>query len=740
VTAAGTFTPRPLLETTTPLSGRPVLVTGPSSAAILGGDGSFSLPWDTRGAPIDWGGVYAQGVRLTGPWSLGLGPEGSTIPLGPTTLRALRHWRWAVDTTHEIPGWTISDELVALEDLPGIGRRLTVRSTRPEPTGIRVEATVPPALGLVLIEGVQPYEFHLDAHGPTMVARAHSAALSLDSDPAPTSISVDGRRWNGGTWSGPVHAIRLGYELPVPPGEAATVDWALWGGVLATVDRNPKAGRSSLEGRARWREVAGGPWTDWSGSVPHLELPDDPGLADGFHLATEAIRALYSSPEPEMTGLVAGYPWYSALWFRDVAWMLPAVLWMGDVDRVTAALETAFRYQAPADFALLGATEGELPMQLNPGPIFLYGTSDTSLYYPGIVRRLVHHTGDIGRATPFRPGLGRILHWGNRKVDPTSGLVTNGGEVAAIEGAAHDVGSVQYGIDAFDTTIWDSTDRRDHAIDVQVLWQDALDATAEIGEAFEDTGSTALRARAEAVRAAIVARYRWPEEGYLYDSLHRDGSPVAKVRPNALRAVAAGLFDRSTSRTIVERAGRDDLATPWGVRTLSSRDGAYDPLAYHDGEVWTIATAWAAAAAFQAGLPGTGLGFLDTIAERIREEGGYANECYRGDRPSAFNSCFLLGFSVAPFLTTVFEGLWGLAPRLDRATIRCSPKFPSHWRSASLTGIRLGPGRLDLSWKPGTLTARWDGPFPVVLAGDHASVHLDPGEPASLPVDAPSSG
>jgi amylo-alpha-1,6-glucosidase len=730
----------PLIETRTPLSGRPVLLTGAASAAILGADGSFSLPWDTRGAPLEWGGVYAQGVRLTGPWSVAVGPEGAATVLGPSTLRSLRHWRWAVESEHMVAGLTVTDELLPLEGVSGIGRRLTLRSGAAEGVRLRVESTFRPSLGLVLIEGVQPYEYDLRTHGPTLFARAHGAALAVDSDPLPSTVSVDDRPWIGGARTGPVRKVGMVHDVSVPVGGSATVTWVLWGGVLATVDGNPDTGRAALHARGSWRENAARPWTEWSAGVPRLELPDDPGLAAGFRLATGALRALYAAPEPTMTGLVAGYPWYSALWFRDVAWMLPAVLWMGDVDRATAAVDTAFRYQAPADLALLGATEGELPMQLSPGPIFLYGTSDTSLYYPGIVRRLVDHTGDVERARPFRTGIGRILAWGLKKVDPATELIANGGEVEAMEGASHEIGSVHYGIDAFDTTIWDSTDRRDHAIDVQVLWQSALDAIADIGEGFGDPRVPELRTRASSVRAAIVGRYGWPEERYLYDSLRRDGSAVRKLRPNALRAVEAGLFDLPTSRAILDRAGEDDLTTAWGLRTLSNRDSSYDPLAYHDGQVWTIATAWAAAAAFRAERAAVGVDYLDAIAERIRSEGGYANECYRGDEATAFDSCFLLGFSVAPFLTTVFEGLWGLSPRLARRTIRCQPQFPAHWTSASLTGIRLGPGTLDLTWKSGTLSARWTGPWPVVLVGEHASVHLDPGTTATLAVPGTTAG
>ncbi|HKV90230.1 MAG TPA: hypothetical protein VJQ43_03425, partial [Thermoplasmata archaeon] len=117
----------PLLTTDRPIPARPVLLVGPASAAILGADGSFSLPWDTRGAPIDWGGVYAQGVRLTGPWSVGVGPAGRETPLGPGTLRSLSAWRWRSLATHRVSGIEVLDELLALADASGVGRRLSLR-------------------------------------------------------------------------------------------------------------------------------------------------------------------------------------------------------------------------------------------------------------------------------------------------------------------------------------------------------------------------------------------------------------------------------------------------------------------------------------------------------------------------------------------------------------------------------------------------------------------------------------
>ena len=259
---------------------------------------------------------------------------------------------------------------------------------------------------------------------------------------------------------------------------------------------------------------------------------------------------------------------------------------------------------------------------------------------------------------------------------------------------------MRYGIDSPDTTIWDSVNRSEHAIDVQVLWRQALLAAAELheGGASAKPGSDWVQA-ADRIARSVRDLYPWSEEGYLYDSL-RSGAPVARVRPNALRTVTSGILDPDLSHALVRRAAKEDLTTPWGVRTLSAKDPGYDPLSYHDGEVWTIATAWAAEAALAVGEAALGLQYLRTIGERMDAEGGWANECYRGDRPEAFDSCFLLGFSVAPFLTTLFERLWGLSVDARVPRLEVDPSFPSDWDSASLEQLRIGSGVAALDWTP----------------------------------------
>ena len=699
-----------------PDASRPLLVSGLRAAAIGNGSGELTLLRETRGGPVEWGGVYAEGIRLTGPWSVRI-----VQPSGETTLsesvQEIRVTPTGISSTHTVGAITVLQRVAPVEEAAGvsaIGRRLELVSHAPQPLPVRVETMFSPFLAPVLLEGVKPYEYHVSTRGPDLAVESHGFAFSVHSDPLPHHLCLDRASWIGGKAHREVTEILLDYDLVLAPGAPTSLNWLVAGGLERSLPGAAASAPSALSVASEWSARAEARFAEWESGRPHLELPGLPVLEDGFRLACGALRQLYKSAEPDLEGLVAGFPWYASFWGRDLAWMLPAVLWLGDAGRAEHALETLFRYQARHTLPMLGASEGEIPMQVTAGPIFLFGTSDTSLYYPDLVRRLLEHTGDSRPLEGFGAALDRISAWATAKLDPSTGLLCNGGEVALIRSATDEAGAVHFGFDAVDTTIWDSTDRRDHAIDVQVLYVQMLEALARLAPLRgRDADARELAERAGQLRRGLPALYAWPEETYLADSRTRAGAAVRRVRPNALRMVSAGWLPAETARAVVDRAGRDDLATPWGLRTLSSRDPGYDPEAYHDGQVWPIATAWAAEAALAVGDTATGLRYLTLIAGRIREEHGLANECYRGDRPEPFDSCFLLGFSVAPFLTTIFERLWGIRPRLLERTVSVDPQLPEDIGPARLTNLSLGGGRLDLAVVDRRLEASWRGPFPL---------------------------
>ncbi len=710
-----------------PGPGRPVLVSGLVGFVMLNGAGEWSYVRETRGAPVDWGGAYSQCVRLTGPWLTHVRADGNGSELGRSTIRSLLHTHGGMESDHVVAGLTVHDEVRLPFEGRAICRTLSVGNPSERPVRAEIDLGFDPFLAPVAMEGIKPREYRAERDGAHWRVRSFGFALTVETHPEVETASAGGSRWSGERREGTVGPIGFRWRTEIAPGATSEFHVRIVGGLLdpTFAHRGPPLAEEQR------RPAIDRTFADWEARAPRLAFPDAPGLEAGYRSARAALRRLYAEPDPSIAGLVAGFPWYAAVWGRDLAWMLPAVEWLGDSRWVERSIATAFRFQARASIPVLGGRPGEVPMQVAPGPVFLYGTSDTTLYYPGIVRRHVDHTGSLDFARSVRPNLERALAWGLDKVDPATGLLTHGGEVAAMRRET-EVGEVRVGIDAADTTIWDSTDRRAHAIDVEVLWLEALDSMAALDRAFGSGPAAALEARAGALRAALAARYWWPEEGYAFDTIGPDGGPVPKVRPNALRGIGRGIWNPDEESAIVERARAPDLSTPWGVRTLSNRDPTYDPHAYHDGQVWTIATAWAADAALRSGAFDLGVDYLSTIARRFDEEGGYAAECYDGDRPEPFDACFLLGFSVAPFLSILFETLWGITPKLSEGAIEIRPRFPSRWRSATADGIRLGNGTLSLAWRDGSLTTTWTGPGPVELRGAWGKVRAEPGVAVAL--------
>jgi glycogen debranching enzyme len=718
-----------------PTSAAPILLTSLASAALLDGRGDLELVREMRGAPTDCGGVIAQCVRLTGPWRLALrsGGEESSLPailLG--SERGPAEWV----SRHRWNGFELVQRVAAVDGVPAVVRSL--RCARPEgPSAtLSVTSSFAPFLLPVLVEGIRPRYFRVDTAADELRIRQRGFALSCRSNELPTRLFLNRGSWVGGRYQGRLDEVGIEYELPVAPDSPVELRLLVAGGLDRTLDAAAEPARRILSDPSAAAAAVAAADRSWEEGTPTLRFPDAPALEAAYRSARASLRRLYAAPGDDLTGLVAGFPWYSAIWVRDLAWMLRAVLWLGDLDWVRRSIDTALRFQSRGPVPMLAGEAGELPMQLTPGPVFFYGTSDTTLYFPSLMIRWVEHAGAGAPPDGWKEGLRSMVAWGEGRSDPVTALLRNGGEAEEISAATRSLARVRYGIDSPDTTIWDSTDRRDHAIDVQVLWWETLGTASAILTDAPGDGSTRWRSLADRVAETIRTRYAWEREGYLYDSLRR-GAPVEQLRPNALRAVSAGLVPVAQARRIVERAAADDLTTPWGVRTLSSRDPAYHPEAYHDGEVWTIATAWAADAALAVGDRDRGLGYLTTISERIAAEGGFANECYRGDRPEPFDSCFLLGFSVAPFLTVLFERLWGITIDARAGRLAVRPSFPAGWRSASVQHLRLGGGFAALDWAPGRVRVGWSGPGTISVDGGSEVVAVDGGATAEVALAAP---
>ena len=96
-----------------------------------------------------------------------------------------------------------------------------------------------------------------------------------------------------------------------------------------------------------------------------------------------------------------------------------------------------------------------------------------------------------------------------------------------------------------------------------------------------------LDREAKELRRAFNDAY-WVEErgGYYALALDRDKQPVDSMCSNMGHLLWSGIVPPERADAVVDRLMGEELWSGWGVRTMSSADAAYNPLAYHNGTVW----------------------------------------------------------------------------------------------------------------------------------------------------------
>ncbi|MDK9922694.1 hypothetical protein KVV03_27620, partial [Klebsiella pneumoniae] len=124
-------------------------------------------------------------------------------------------------------------------------------------------------------------------------------------------------------------------------------------------------------------------------------------------------------------------------------------------------------------------------------------------------------------------------------------------------------------------------DRRKSSNDVQGLYWHALRAAADVaGLVGEPEFAREWSRKADIVERKYEEEFWFEDGGYYYDRLLEDGTPDPTLRPNyAVNLMFSTLADAERVKSSLERLESEEMTTPFGLRTRSSKDEGkgYDP-------------------------------------------------------------------------------------------------------------------------------------------------------------------
>lgn len=445
----------------------------------------------------------------------------------------------------------------------------------------------------------------------------------------------------------------------------------------------------------------------------------DPALTKVLHQTENDLGALLiTNGDGESRPFVAaGAPWFMTLFGRDsllTAWMaLPL-----DVSLAVGTLQQLASRQGRRVDPITEEQPGRILHEIRgghqSGGTVYYGSVDATLLFVMLLGECFRWGAPAQAVHALLPAADAALEWADRYGDLD-------GDGFVEYQRATDSGLINQGWkDSFDG-VNDALGRLAEPpialCEVQGYRYAALLARAELAEAFADPETAArLRDDAVALRDRFLAAYWLPERSWYAIALDGGKRAVDALSSNAAHCLWSGIASDEHAEALIRCLSDAEMDSGFGLRTLASTMGSYNPISYHNGSVWPHDTAIAIAGLMRyRHIPAAA-----RLAERLATGLLDAAEAFGGRLPELFcgfprskfqapvpypTACAPQAWaSAAPLL--LVRSLLGLMPNVPQRSLTVVPALPKRWGTVALTDLRLGEVTLDIEADGETATVR----------------------------------
>ena len=340
-----------------------------------------------------------------------------------------------------------------------------------------------------------------------------------------------------------------------------------------------------------------------------------------------------------------------------------------------------------------------------------YGAHDATTLYVWAAAELWRWTGDQSLLARLRPHVERALAWidldGDEDGDGLQEYRTRAGDWGYYNQGWKDSGDAIVTADGSNAELPIATcELQGYVVAAKRAWADTL------AQAFGDAaGATRLRTQADRLAELIETRFWWEAEGCYFLGLDGRKRPIQSVASNQGHLLWARAITADRAARVVARLREEDMWSGWGVRTLSSRHAAYNPLSYQRGSVWPHDNAIIANGFCRYGHAAEGAQVARALfdaAERFqyrrppevyaglsRDEGSFPVQYLGANVPQAWASGAIIHALTA---------LIGLEPDAARRTLGVDAQLPAWLDEVVFTDLRVADATFDLHVEHGNVT------------------------------------
>jgi glycogen debranching enzyme len=420
--------------------------------------------------------------------------------------------------------------------------------------------------------------------------------------------------------------------------------------------------------------------------------------------------ALLEGEPSQWLAPAAGIPLYPAFFGRDAL----TAGWQASIFDRGRMLEAAYERSRDLQGGRIDPWRDEEPgrvvQQARMGPLARLGLDPFDRYYGDVASPLMFlvslgeiyaFTGDRDLIARHWEDAKRTLEWARRFGDfDGDGYIEY--ETLSPRGPEHQAWKDS------DNSVVDETGRQVDAplatCEVQGYWYAALQIMSVLavvmGEIFE---ARRLWKEAAELKHRFNRDFWMPDHGFVAFGLGPDKRPIRSMTSNAAQCLTSGIIDRDRVPLVVKRLFEPDLFSGWGIRTLSTRNPAYNPVSYHLGSVWPAENATVTLGLRRYGFEVEAARLTGAIYDlarlwdggRIPEcIGGYARDarvhpgCYpHANSPQAWNQ------SVFPI---ILQSIAGMQPLASLRMLALDPALPEWLPELEIYNLDIGGARIDL--------------------------------------------
>jgi glycogen debranching enzyme len=369
--------------------------------------------------------------------------------------------------------------------------------------------------------------------------------------------------------------------------------------VRVVTEVGPVAMRTGHGGMGRLQPNIDTSLADWVEGAPGLHTEVD-ALHHTYRQSLVNLAALRFRPQrhPGINLPAAGMPWFMALFGRDS--LLTAYQ--------TLPFHPSLAHDTLRALALLQATgyddfrdaePGKIPHEMRSGELTALGELPHTPYYGGhdttplfliLLDEYERWTGDTDLVRELEAPARAALGWIEGPGDP------DGDGYLEYRTRSPEGLRSQCWKDSWNSILFADGRLAEPPIatcEIQGYAYDARRRAARL--AREVWGDAALAARldrdADALRDRFHRDFWLPDRGHYALALDAGKAPVDALTSNTGQLLWSGILDAAQAARVVDRLMAEDMNSGWGIRTMSTMDGGYSPIEYHNGTVWPHDTA-----------------------------------------------------------------------------------------------------------------------------------------------------